>query len=430
MRRHEPFVALLVACVIAACSSSDEAARRTAIVVEVRSDLHVPDEIDEVRVEVSAISADAGVNDASVSDAGVQSASGSLDDAGIDFPVSVVLEPAPGVTSVRVVAKGLLDGVVVSQRAERAEFVPDEIIVLRLELSRDGGGDGDGDGDGDGGSDAAVDAGNDAGDSGACPAETCNGEDDDCDDRTDEGVEICPQDLPFAVTACMPDTDAGASCQFVRCTEGYLRCDGDEGCETAISGTDCGQCDRECGAGQRCTKEPGDTEFDCMDGACDEALPNLCGITCTDFQTSPQHCGGCDEPPNEIHACGPAPDHAAPSCEAGECALNCVGSFRSCDDQEPAPGTPEYTNGCETDTNSSALHCGRCDNPCPTAGPNTEAYCEEGMCKTRCMGDFLECDDEVDGCETPVGRDDCYACNKACSALLQCCASQRDCCLL
>jgi hypothetical protein len=415
MSRQGSFVAVLVAGVIAACSSPDEVARRTAIVVEVRSDLDVPDEIDEVRVEVSSISGDAGVGDG-----GLQSASGSLDEPGFEFPISVVLEPAPGVTSVRVVAEGLLDGLVVQQQVEQAEFMPNEIVVLRIDL--------DGpliiDGGSDASADSAVNAGDDAGDSGACPAETCNGEDDDCDDRTDEGADICPQDLPFAVTACMPHAGGGASCQFVRCAEGQLRCDGDEGCETAISGTNCGQCGRACSAGQRCSKEPGDIEFSCIDGACPEEQPDVCGITCTSFDNSPQHCGVCDR------QCGPAPDHAAPTCEARACALNCVGSFRSCDDQEPAPSTPEYTNGCEIDTNTDPAHCGRCDNRCATDGPNTIAYCEQGLCKTRCMDDFIECDDGVDGCETPIGDDDCYACDNACGALLQCCASQRDCCLL
>jgi hypothetical protein len=417
-------VALLVTCSAAACSSSDTPTSRTAIVVEVRSDLEVPDEIDEVRVEVSSIS-----GDASVGDGGVQSASGSLDDAGIAFPVSVVLVPAQGVTAVRIVAKGLLDGVTVGQETRREEFVPNEVVVLRIDLDKlppisDGG-------DGDAGIDGAVDAGNDAGDSGACPAETCNGEDDDCDDRIDEGTEICPQDLPFAVAACMPEAGGGASCQFVRCTEEHLRCDGDEGCETPISGSDCGECGRECLAGQRCSKDPGDIEFNCMDGACPPGQPDLCGVMCTNFDTSPQHCGGCNEPPEDIHECDHAdPDHAEPSCEERSCALNCVGSFRSCDEQEPALGTPEYTNGCEVDTNTDRNHCGRCGNECATTGPNMVAYCEQGMCKTRCTDDFIECDDAVDGCETPIGDDDCYACDNACGALLQCCANQRDCCLL
>ena len=256
-----------------------------------------------------------------------------------------------------------------------------------------------------------------------------NDEDDDCDGRSDEGETICAQELPFANAICASDDEAGARCELRSCLDGYLQCEGDVGCATPVSATNCGVCGRTCGENETCLKKAGETEFDCSTDGCDDEAPALCDGTCTDLSSSLAHCGACTVEPNEIHACGSAADHGMPACEDGACDLNCVGSYRSCDDETPEPGTPEYANGCEVDTNTSVLHCGRCDNPCPTDGPHTEAYCEQGMCKTRCEGVYLDCDDEIPGCEIKADTAAyCYSCNVACSGLSNaCCANKRAC---
>jgi len=237
--------------------------------------------------------------------------------------------------------------------------------------------------------------------------------------------------LPFATSACLPNGDGGVSCQFAACTDGNLRCPGDVGCETEISGSNCGACGNACEENELCVQLAGSDQFDCSEtDMCPPGMPDRCGVTCVDLQVNLVHCGDCHFPPEQMRACAPAP-HSAPRCEDGSCALNCVGSYRSCDDETPAPGTPEYANGCEVDTNSDINHCGSCGNVCSTPYSNREAYCEQGECKTRCTGTYLNCDGDP-SCETPGNTlQNCYACGNECKGLLgllpACCANRRGC---
>ncbi|WP_206079398.1 hypothetical protein [Polyangium spumosum] len=74
------------------------------------------------------------------------------------------------------------------------------------------------------------------------------------------------------------------------------------------------------------------------------------------------------------------------------------------------------TNGCDTDINTSAAHCGGCDNTCSL--PNTTAVCEAGVCKPgACNAGFGDCNGMAsDGCETDVTSTaaHCGACNAPC----------------
>ena len=57
------------------------------------------------------------------------------------------------------------------------------------------------------------------------------------------------------------------------------------------------------------------------------------------------------------------------------------------------------------DTTNDALHCGSCDETCPTFA-NAQSQCEAGSCLATCEADFVDCEGDtltmtsVDGCET------------------------------
>lgn len=452
----------LAASVSSSCADTAKPAPRTAIIVEVGSDLDVPGELDEIRVY-------AGTS-ASESDAGSQSARGSLRRRS-DLPVKVVLEPAAGVTTVYVIAEGYLDDELVRRQSRRPTFVPNRVRELSLFLAKactqtcpegetcvsdesgtrcesevidldpgDGGGDGDGDGDGDAGDSGAderdagpVDAGRvDGGDAGGCVAsdEVCNGLDDDCDDRIDDGDTICPQGMPFAIASC-GTTGGGDKACVTECVGGYLDCAGDgPGCGTEVSADNCG-CEVQCGGDDPCAPsltEPG--QYECLSAGCTGEGEQPCDGFCVNTQVSPSNCGECDNPCSQL-------PNAIPTCEDGECKLVCAPGYRSCDGDEP--GSEGYDNGCEIDINTDITHCGACEGPtavCPERD-NAETICDDGVCGMRCESGFLNCDERVStGCETPSDRDNCYQCGNECSDGIvgvlpeQCCAGPRDCCTL
>lgn len=92
-----------------------------------------------------------------------------------------------------------------------------------------------------------VDAGHDAGsDASVCKkkTESCNGKDDDCDDKVDEqGDEWCEANVIFHATAvCEPMGDTAVCFKFGKCDVGYQDCDGQpaNGCEPYCN---CNVCD-------------------------------------------------------------------------------------------------------------------------------------------------------------------------------------------
>lgn len=93
-------------------------------------------------------------------------------------------------------------------------------------------------------------------------------------------------------------------------------------------------------------------------------------------------------------------------CTAGKCdeTATCESGFADCDDN------PD----CETNTATSAQHCGACSHAC--AGlPNTSGYCEASQC--ACAPNYADCTD-APGCETPSENDpeNCGACGNTCTS--------------
>ncbi|MBL8602616.1 MAG: hypothetical protein JNK72_11900 [Myxococcales bacterium] len=284
---------------------------------------------------------------------------------------------------------------------------------------------------------------------------------------------------PFCDTAagrcvrCLPSNDTCAAAQhcdpmmFV-CVDG---CRSDEGCAVPVvdggsvadagvpravcdtQNNRCVECntDAQCPSGRLCrgqqcvagcnTERPCPTGETCCAGACIDTRSNTaacgaCGNTCalanaapvcadgrcavascngtsgdcdnnasngceTDLSTSLAHCGTCGRACNFPNAQG--------ACAMGSCAITrCNEGFADCD------GNP--ANGCETDLNDSASHCGRCGNAC--AFGNAAARCAMGVCGLgACNPGFADCDgNAANGCETGLNTTAaCGACGRACA---------------
>jgi len=173
-----------------------------------------------------------------------------------------------------------------------------------------------------------------------------------------------------------------------------------------------------------------------------------------DLASSLDHCGACE------HACPVDPPNATPVCVRGLCDLQCHDGFadcapdvEGCESQLSAPTTcgactvscadptplcseqadgsyrcagtcPRETTPCGescVDTDTSLLHCGACDNACPSPASATPV-CRRGVCGFECNEGFDNCDHIADtGCETALGtNDDCAACDDACGAGAAC----------
>jgi hypothetical protein len=152
------------------------------------------------------------------------------------------------------------------------------------------------------------------------PAEQCNGKDDDCDSKVDEGFDLkkdamncgacntgCTDMQACCAGACVaraPGPDGCPECgPMMPCAAGRLCCGG--GCVNVQTDRDhCGACGNACGARQTC-----------------------CGGMCVDTRSNEMHCGRCG------NACRQG---RSPTCCSGEC----------------------------VDVSADREHCGQCGNTC------------------------------------------------------------------
>jgi len=129
---------------------------------------------------------------------------------------------------------------------------------------------------------------------------------------------------------------------------------------------------------------------------------SCCGGGCIDTASNVAHCGACGT------TCTVA--NGVPGCNAGACAVaSCMPGFGNCD--------TSAGNGCETDTTTHRMHCGRCGMACP-AIPNAASTCVSGMCQMgACEMGFEDCDrNPANGCEvnTRTSLTSCGGCGTAC----------------
>ncbi|MDH5492106.1 MAG: putative metal-binding motif-containing protein [Myxococcales bacterium] len=230
--------------------------------------------------------------------------------------------------------------------------------------------------------------------SGACEIASCEPGWDDCNGLREDGCET-PLDttvdcggcgtscaLPNALTTC-----ASGSCGIASCEPGFGDCDGDpsNGCETALNTVDnCGVCGGVC---LRPNAIPDCSTGTCRIGSCNPNWDNCNGNDTDGCETTTANnlnCGGCGI------LCNPA--NGFGDCGLGSCAISsCLAGWGDCDGGA--------MNGCETDTRTSASHCGSCGSPCNL--PNASASCSIGSCVvSACSGDFSNCDGvQTNGCE-------------------------------
>jgi hypothetical protein len=207
----------------------------------------------------------------------------------------------------------------------------------------------------------------------------------------ESGVCDCPSET--GTGAC----EDGASC----CPEG--------GCANLATDVEnCGSCGNDCDA-LSAELGGGGRSDGCSAGACACAGGAPCGLgerccggciaRCTD-----ESCGGCGE------RCGSRARCAEGT--AGACGCVCDAPFADCNRDAPSA----ESDGCETDTRTSALHCGGCDRACDL--PNTDVHeCVGSSCRpVACDAGWKDCDGvAANGCERNIRTvTDCNECGVAC----------------
>ncbi|MFO0561213.1 MAG: FG-GAP-like repeat-containing protein [Polyangiales bacterium] len=214
---------------------------------------------------------------------------------------------------------------------------------------------------------------------GACALGACNANFANCDGNATNGCEVntsntaahcggCGRNcaLPNATPACV-----SGACAVASCSAGFLNCDmmAANGCETNASSdvNNCGACGNRCGMGQVCNNRT-------CTSACTAPTSTNCSGACVDTNTDVRHCGGCGR------ACSIA--NGSASCAAGVCGVgSCNAGFGNCDAMA--------ANGCETNTSTSAMHCGACGRAC-AAVANATVACSAGTCTFTCNAGFTQ----------------------------------------
>jgi hypothetical protein len=230
-----------------------------------------------------------------------------------------------------------------------------------------------------------------------CP-EACNGDDDDCDRRIDEGDAVQSCDLDHATAVCHE-----GACVVAKCEDGWRDCDAKDnsGCETAVDTVaHCGRCDVDCDALDHVATAACSPARECEVVACDmgwgdcDADPDT---GCEASLTTTSDCGGCASfGANET--CEGLADTAMTSCGSGVCAVDqCALGFGNCDGLA--------STGCERDEtmDGSCLPAPTCVKLsfgdadyyfCP--GPATWDQAR-AACRVQSRGDLVSIDDIAEG---------------------------------
>ncbi|MEZ4404994.1 MAG: hypothetical protein R3A52_00690 [Polyangiales bacterium] len=254
---------------------------------------------------------------------------------------------------------------------------------------------------------------------GRCAVAACTAPFESCDGSDANG---CEADLSTSTAhcgacgrACTAGANATATCAMGRCVvacePGFADCDMNpaNGCEvdTRTSADHCGACGSACRSAAHFTATcaMGRCASGCEAGFadCDMNPANGCEV---DTRTSGDHCGACG-------ATCRAGANATAACEAGRCARGCDAGYADCDG--------DVSTGCETRTDT-ATDCGACGNACPPVA-NASPTCAMGRCGFACDAGWADCDgDAANGCETDTtsSAEHCGRCGNACASGAAC----------
>ena len=110
------------------------------------------------------------------------------------------------------------------------------------------------------------------------------------------------------------------------CRAGFAHCSSnpDDGCETDLSqASHCGSCNACPAATPLCSASGSGTGSYTCTASCQSPTPDLCGTTCTNLQSDPNHCKTCDT------TC--SYPHAGALCTQGTCSLGtCQSGYMDC----------------------------------------------------------------------------------------------------
>ena len=263
---------------------------------------------------------------------------------------------------------------------------------------------------------------------GRCATASCNdrtknqGElDIDCGDPC--GLCEVGQSCVFSRDCLQPEeAESEARCEANLCILDCNLATGDcnekavDGCESNLN-TDlnnCGVCGQSCNlpntltticAGGKCEIDFGMGEADrgCAPGYadCNSDPSDGCEV---DLQADPSNCGECKAVCSD--------NHNTPSCESGECVVDCEEDFADCD-EEPK------TNGCEVNLLSNPSHCGGCGETfaCDEGSTGQSPNCNQGQCE------YIACPEGTGACDGDGACNDaltttynCGTCGESCEA--------------
>ena len=196
------------------------------------------------------------------------------------------------------------------------------------------------------------------------------------------------------------------------CEEGFgnLNHTWSDGCESEINKvTTCGL------ESVDCTKNVKNADAVCIkdgsDYVCDYTSCNNGYGDCNGDRTN-----GCEtDLNNNASHCGQCGDvvpmyaNADASCVLGKPVMTCKSNYGDCDG--------ELSNGCETNLNSDDDHCGACNSPVPNYA-NASGECVSGSPKMTCYSNYADCNNKTsDGCETNLNTSSshCGSCGNAIS---------------
>ncbi len=231
--------------------------------------------------------------------------------------------------------------------------------------------------------------------------ESCCGEG--CTDTNSD-----PNNCGMCGNPCGPESQCFmGQCQPVSMDcNGQLPCTGDQTCCPAgctnldTDPANCSQCGFGCPIGDTCVAGNCTPPASCNGGPVCTGKEQCCAAGCTDVDTDPKNCGGCN-----------APCAATFTCVAGVCTppVTCAGG-PVCTGKEQCCNT-----GC-TDIDTDPNNCGGCGDPC---GPGQT--CQGGVCQTppNCNGGPVCTNGEqccAAGCTNlQTDPNNCSACAFACA---------------